>query len=94
MPTLPLIPENKKIKYLVIGALVFLVCYLGSAFWGLPRAHLIGFSWLDEQIPFLPWTVWFYTSQYFVLSLSHQFDSNRHRFYDFTSNIITEQQSI
>lgn len=70
MPTLPLIPEDKKIKYLTVGAISFLVAYLGSAFWGLPRAHLIGFSWADEQIPFLPWTVWLYTSQYFVLPAS------------------------
>ena len=93
MPTLPLIPKGKKIKYLTVGALFFFTFYLGSAFWGLPRAHLIGFSWLDEQIPFLPWTVWFYTSQYFVLPTSfilvQKKENYSHMYYSMLAAIIT-----
>jgi membrane-associated phospholipid phosphatase len=70
MLTLPLIPANKKIKYLSVGALFFFIFYLSAASWGLPRAYLIGFNWMDQQIPFLPWTIWFYISQYLILPFS------------------------
>ncbi|MEI6806087.1 MAG: phosphatase PAP2 family protein [Myxococcaceae bacterium] len=70
MPTLPLIPEEKKWKIILAGALFFLGSYFSCAVWGKYHATVIGFSFIDNQIPFLRWTIWFYISQYLIIPFS------------------------
>lgn len=73
MFTLPLIPFEKKWRTLSFGALIFILCYFSAALFGKDRAVLVGFNYLDNQIPFLNWTIWFYVSQYLLLPVSFYF---------------------
>ncbi len=70
MPTLPLISPEKKWKLFLIGTLFFCVSYFGAAVLGRDHATVIGFGILDNQIPFLRWTIWFYVSQYLIIPFS------------------------
>jgi hypothetical protein len=56
---------------LVLGAAYALFCaiYLGAAAWPLGTPARLLPSALDQAVPFLPWTVWIYLSQFPYLAL-------------------------
>jgi membrane-associated phospholipid phosphatase len=54
---------------LALGYALFCVAYLGAAAWPLGTPTQLRPSAIDGAIPFLPWTVWIYLSQFPYLAL-------------------------
>lgn len=64
-PVLPIF-VNPKNKYLV-GFIVFIILatlYLTANHFHFFKPQLLPFSWVDSVVPFWPYTVWVYTSEY------------------------------
>ena len=73
MFALPLISPEKKWKTLLWGLLFFGATYFTASLLGQDRAVLISFDYIDQKIPFINWTIWFYISQYIIIPWSFYF---------------------
>ncbi|TAL38458.1 MAG: inositol phosphorylceramide synthase [Alphaproteobacteria bacterium] len=49
------------------GYLLFCLLYLGAPLLAWQTPHAVPILWLDDMIPFLPWSVWAYLSQFGLL---------------------------
>jgi membrane-associated phospholipid phosphatase len=64
---LPLIERSRLGRALLIGYLAFSTVYLACGHWHLRPPLLLEPGVLDTSIPFLPWTLWIYLSQFVLL---------------------------
>ena len=45
-------------------------CYFTASFFGIPRAAVLPSTWIDQSVPFLKWTLWFYVLEYTMIPLA------------------------
>ena len=64
---LPLIERARLGRALLIGYLAFSTVYLACGHWHLRPPLLLEPGVLDTSIPYLPWTLWIYLSQFVLL---------------------------
>ncbi len=66
--TLPLIfNPPRKLSAAIVMTLVFMTLYsIPNRIHRVPP-HLLHLTWVDNWVPFLPWTIWIYTSEYIFI---------------------------
>lgn len=57
-------------RAILLGYVLFCICYLGAAHIGIREPRLLSPSVIDRAIPFLPWTIVVYLSQFAFLFLA------------------------
>ncbi|MCC7441375.1 MAG: phosphatase PAP2 family protein [Bdellovibrionales bacterium] len=86
--TLPLfLTRRNRIPTIAACGVVATLMYLGSNHFHLFEPGLLPMSWVDRTIPFIPWTVWIYTSEFAlffaVLGLSRDLRNTNKYLYAF-----------
>ncbi len=66
--TLPNLVKGRASKwaYLILGATATVLLYQFTNRYHLFEPKLLEFDWVDRQMPFWPWTVWVYFSEYII----------------------------
>ncbi|MFY7928985.1 MAG: phosphatase PAP2 family protein [Oligoflexus sp.] len=74
---LPLLPIGWKWPLSVVGALMYVGTYSFLGWFHWREASLLPLTPLDQEVPFLPWSIVIYLSDYlFILLLVHHLDSS------------------
>lgn len=70
MRTLPRISAENKFMMIMVGCSIFALFYVGTGILSLPNAHSAPILSWDRLIPFMPWTIMIYCSQFIFLLLA------------------------
>ncbi len=71
-PTLPefLTPRNK-IPIAILWVIVAAVIYGFTNRYPVFEPKMLPMSWVDDAVPFIPWTVWIYWSNYLIFAVAY-----------------------
>jgi membrane-associated phospholipid phosphatase len=81
-PRLPLITRSNVLPAIIMAYVVFNAIYLGSAGAALRAPRVLMPTAIDLAVPFVPWTIWIYLSQFLLVPwalVSERDDATRSR---------------
>ena len=64
-------------------------CYFTASFWGVHKGVLLPATYVDQSIPFLKWTLWFYVLEYTMIPVAFILIRSEENFLDMVYALLT-----